>query len=110
MLQHRDHDDEGAVDVMVGEEQYWIRFFAALRMKAIWAPALRARSFGRRIGHLKSGGRAAAFQNVLRRRASISVRGIQLAGGARPATAERSSCSLNSRRASSTTTVPTVLH
>jgi hypothetical protein len=34
MLPRQNHDDPGAVDVMAGAEQYWMRFFAALRMTA----------------------------------------------------------------------------
>ncbi len=32
MLPCQNHDDEGDVDAMAGTEQYWMRFFAALRM------------------------------------------------------------------------------
>jgi hypothetical protein len=32
MLQRRDHYDEDALDAMAGAEQYWMRFFASLRM------------------------------------------------------------------------------
>jgi hypothetical protein len=38
MLQRRDHDDEAAHDVMAGAKQYWMRFFAPLRMTARWTP------------------------------------------------------------------------
>jgi hypothetical protein len=34
MLPHRDHDDEAALDVMAGADDYWMRFFASLRMTA----------------------------------------------------------------------------
>jgi hypothetical protein len=34
MLQRPDHYDDEALDAMAGEELYWMRFFAALRMTA----------------------------------------------------------------------------
>jgi hypothetical protein len=35
MLPGRDRSDEDVHDVMCGPEQYWMRFFAALRMTAV---------------------------------------------------------------------------
>jgi hypothetical protein len=32
MLLHRDHNDKAARDVLAGAEQYWLRFFATLKM------------------------------------------------------------------------------
>jgi hypothetical protein len=49
VLPHHDHHDEDAFVVTASAEQYWMRFFAALRMTAAQAVALRAGSARRAL-------------------------------------------------------------